>query len=211
MCGWRRMRMAKPRRKNPGLNVAEASPQGEVFVSILMSFLGEEVWWKALEQTRDKSIIFLIGGSRGCGVLVEGPDCAEEDRWVHRWGFRYNPADLAIIVQMDFTAQRWDPWLNADTTGDMSLIDGPASRRHRVQQQRDWQIGQERDRLQMTVLPEDTAPSTLCGIPMAQIDEVLERNAKKAGDGGHEVGMIRRAGETTETELLLGGDFPIVD
>lgn len=202
--------MAKPRRKHPGFNVAEASPQGEVFVSILRGFLGEEVWWKALEQTKDKSIIFLVGGSRGQGVLVEKPEMAEEDLWVHQWGFRYEPEDIGVVVQMDYLAYRWDPWLHADITGDRSLVDGPAGRRRRVQEQRDWETGKERDQYRMTVVPAEAAAKTVCGIGLEEIEAVLERHAGK-DEGGQEVGMIRPASDATVDQRLVDGDFPLVD
>lgn len=202
--------MARPRRKNPGFNVAEGSPQGEVFMSVLMSFVGEEVWWKALDQTGDKSVIFMVGGSRGHGVLVETAERAEEDRWVHAWGFRYEPADLGVVVQMDFCAHRWDPWLHAQLTGDRTLLDAPASRRRRVQESRNWQTGQERDQYRMAVLPKDAAARSLCGISMEEIEAILERHAEQEGESGREVGMIRPAG-TADNEMLLATDIPLVD
>jgi hypothetical protein len=202
--------MAKPRRKHPGFSVAEGSPQGEVFISILMSFLGDEVWWKALEQTRDKTVIFLVGGSRGWGVLVERAERAEEDRWVHTWGFRYEPEGLGMVVQMDYRAHRWDPWLHAGLTGDRSLLEAPVSRRHRVQEARSWQTGRERDQYRMTVLPKDAAAPSVCGIALEEIEAVLERRAEQDGEGGHEVGMIRPAG-SDDSGVLLVGEFPVVD
>ncbi len=204
--------MAKPRRKHPGLNVAEGSPQGEVFVSILMSFLGEEMWWKALEQTEAKSIVFLVGGSRGNGVLVEKHERAEDDAWVHQWGFRYEPEGLGVIAQMEFCAHRWDPGLYAEISGDRSLLEQPASDRRRVQEQKSWEVGRERDRLQMTVLPRETPSMMVCGIPMSEIEEIVERHAEKTGEGGREVGMIRSSSEDAiEKERLLSGNFPLVD
>lgn len=204
--------MAKPRRKHPGLHVAEGSPQGEVFVSILMSFLGEELWWKAVEQTRDKSIIFAVGGSRGQGVLVEGAEQADGEVWVNRWGFRHEPDSLGVVVQMELTARRWDPWLHAELTGDRTLLQESAGRRRREQELRSWEAGKAGDRLHMTVLPVEGSARVVCGVPLEQIEEVLKRHAEKEGEGAREVGMIRpETGNDWERDWLLGGDFPVVD
>ena len=209
--------MPKPRRKNPGFNSIEDSPQGRLFMGHLMGFLGDELSWKALEQTREKSTVFLVGGSRAWGVLVETVERAEEDRWVHRWGFRYYPGGADVAVQIELLAHRWDPWLHAELTGDRSILDGPRARRYKLQERRDWEIGRERDQYRLEVLPRLLSQPTLCGVSIETIDLLLNRYAKEEGAGyveeaDEEAAPADHSGSGSRgAELLLRGDFPVVD
>ncbi len=203
--------MTKPRRKHPAFNVIDASPQGEVFLSIMMSFLGEEVWWKPLERTADRSVVFLIGGSRGSGILVQSAEKAEGDRWVRRWGFRYEPADLGVVVHMELVANRWDPWLHAQITGDSSIVDGPVGRRRRLTDERDEEIGREHDQYRMTVLSGESSPRVLCGLPMEEIEAILESHTEDREDGRDVDVIAPEAPDVPVDESLLRGHFPLVD
>jgi len=183
-----------------------------MFISMIRGFLGDEVWWKALEQTRDKSVVFLMGGTRGWGVLVEMHGQQEQDGWVHSWGFRHEPQGSGVVVQMEYIAHRWDPWLYADRTGDRSLVEGPASRRYKLQGRKDWELGRDRDQCRTTVLPKATSQPTLAGIPVVAIESLLEIYAAEQGLEDAGVTAVEPdAVEPWEKEMLLGMPFPVVD
>ena len=81
-----------------------------------------------------------------------------------------------------------------------------------MQEQKDWEMGKERDHFQMTVLPKESSAGLVCGVALRQIEEAVRGFAVQDGEGGREVGMIRATGsEGWEREMLLRGEFPVVD
>lgn len=64
----------------------------------------------------------------------------------------------------------------------------------------------------MTVLPKKGSAKTVCRVAVRQIEEAVRGFAVQDGEGGREVGMIRATGsEGWEREMLLRGEFPVVD
>ncbi|GEM_PF-4053162 len=150
---------------------------------------------------------------RCCSILaVEMYGQEEQDGWVHNWGFRHEPSGLGSVVQMEYVAHRWDPWLYADRTGDRSLVEGPASRRYKVQGRRDWELGRDWDQCRVTVLPKATSQPTLAGIPVVAIESLLEIYVAEQGMEGTGVGAAEAdVVESWEKGMMLGGQFPVVD
>lgn len=167
--------MPKPKPKMPHLNMVMDSPQGTLFMHMLLWMVGPDLSWVPLERTKDKHDIFLLSGTNGSGVLVEAQECAEHECWRHQWGFRGLVPDAAGVIQVEMLAHRWDPWLSASKTGDHSLIEGPLHRRLEVERQKNREIGAQRDRVHIVWLPQADTPRELAGLPSETVDRILRK------------------------------------
>jgi hypothetical protein len=169
--------MAKPRRKHPGIGSIEESPQGRYCLMEVCWVLGTEAFaYRALERLKDGTHIFLIGGPRGRGLLVERKEKGLGSGWRSRYGIIVEPDSGPVVWHMDLFIHRWDPWLHAEVSGDTSLLEAPARERRRFRDVMRRESGRRQDRLVTRVLPFDVVPRRVAGIPRDVIDGVLAKH-----------------------------------
>ncbi len=175
--------MSKPRRKHPGVNIIEESPQGRQFIALCHSVLGDgPISYQPLERLKDGSHLFLLAGPRATGILVEGKEQALGGEWRTRWGLLLEVPGSPTTVQIGLVTYRWDPWLYAKRTGDATVRDSPTTERRRVTDALRAESGSRKDRMIMRIIPWDRPPRTVAGISRSTIDEVREKHGL-AGSG----------------------------
>ena len=166
--------MPKPRRKHPGFNSLMGSGPGRAFYAIMDGLLGAPLKAVALERTREEQHVFRLDGSEHGGLFIETKERAEEDYWVREHGFLFQP-EAARVWFATCTTYRWDPWLAAKLSGDRSLIEGPITRRYKVQAEKDEDLGKWRDRIELLFVPVNEAPSHLCGVSLNYLGDTQAR------------------------------------
>lgn len=181
--------MTEFHRKHPDFSSAEGSPQGEMLMSLLCAFLGERLWWKPVGETPAESAVFLVGGSRAWGVLVEMKERVDGDGWLLEWGFRYEAVSFGVVVQMDFVAHR-----------------------SRVHEEMDWDRGKAADRLKVVVLPRSEAQGALCDLPVEAVEQIMRGHAPAESQGAQQYAVVvTRPGDGTPAMEMVRGDYPLVD
>jgi hypothetical protein len=169
--------MAKPRRKHPSICTMEESPQGAYCVALLNGVVGDEIFsYRALETLKDGTHIFVVGGRRGRGILVERKGKAVGNEWLCRFGVIAEQFHSPVVWHMDLAVWRWDPWLHAEATGDSTVRDSKPAERRRVSAALREDTGRRKDRLVTRVLPVDVIPRRVAGLPRGLIDEILARH-----------------------------------
>lgn len=165
--------MAKPRRKHPGWNIIEESPQGGQFIALCHSILGDgPIRYRPLERLKDGSHVFQLSGPRTMGVLVEGKERALGSEWRTQWGFLVDVPGSPTTFQIDLVTFRWDPWLHAKRTGDATVRDSTPTKRRRVTDALRATGGSRQDRMIVRILPWDRPPRTVAGVIRSTIDEI---------------------------------------
>ncbi len=165
--------MAAPRRKHPGWNTIEESPQGRQFIALCQSVLGEgPIRYRPLERLKDSSHVFKLSGPRATGMLVEARGREVGSEWRTQWGFLLEVHGSPTTFQVDLVTFRWDPWLHAERTGDATVRDSTPAKRRRVSDALRATGGSRKDRMVVRILPWDRPPRTVAGVARATIDEI---------------------------------------
>lgn len=176
--------MAKPRHQHPGLSIMEESPQGQFFLTLWQSALGEDpLRYSAIEALPDGTHVFLVAGSRGWATLVQRKSVAQGNEWYYRWGMLFEPSWSPVSWQLELTAYRWDPFLQAEVNGDATVRDSPPRKRRRITRALRAEGGARKDWLRLRVSPCDRPLMRVAGIPREVVDRVLDKHGMRGGVG----------------------------
>lgn len=175
--------MAKPRRTHVPIHIIGESPQGDHFLRLWQAALGTDTLrYRALERLKDGSHLFLLDAPAAWAVLVDRREEARGPDWLHRYAILFEPSWSPVTWQVELTAYRWDPWLQADVTGDATVRESPAAQRRRVTDALRAEGGSRQDRLILRILPFDRPARRVAGVPRDVIDRVLAKHGLRGGD-----------------------------
>jgi hypothetical protein len=155
----------EPRRKHFGHGDIARSAQGRAMLAMLQAYLGTGVSYTPVAFVRPDAHVFMLQGWRGHALLVERAPTREGSVWVGVTAARLGDAARGPALNVELTTHTWDPWLEAECTGDRSIIDGPRRARYRLQDARTAEVAGRRDRLEVTCVPHGVASTTLAGLP----------------------------------------------
>jgi hypothetical protein len=103
-------KIGRPGRKHVQFNSIEESPEGQHFITQLVSLVGPPDI-VPLGKVRNTHV-FAAFGPKGRALIAEKPDQQpESDRWRSLTAFR---TDMADPVEVSIEMIRWDPWLAFD-------------------------------------------------------------------------------------------------
>jgi hypothetical protein len=169
----------KPRRKHPALDSLVQSPQGLQFLRAIAPYIGFELEYEPVEQTRDGATIFRLSAGERPAVLVITKEQPDGSLWRHEWGLRAIMAD-GIVMEAHLTGYRWDPWLHESHTGDSTVLQLPNKRRRKLTDERSAAAGAARDILTCTWYPAAHMSEPLLGVPAGVLNRWLEPEAPSA-------------------------------
>ena len=138
--GWEVISLAKPRRRHPGWNIYEVSPQGEEYAQALVELLGRDLEATPLAY-HAPAHVFLLSGQGGAGLLVDLQESREGECWRHEAGFRVVTSEQ--MVEGHLTATRWRAWLAVPE----AEVRGATAVQKRAWDARTAEIAAERDSL----------------------------------------------------------------
>jgi hypothetical protein len=122
--------VAKPRRTHVPIHIIGESPQGDHFLRLWQAALGTDTLrYRALERLKDGSHLFLLDAPAAWAVLVDRREEARGPDWLHRYAILFEPSWSPVTWQVELTAYRWDPWLQADREGEPRSPAPPGDRR----------------------------------------------------------------------------------
>jgi hypothetical protein len=194
--------MAKPRRKHPGVNSIEESPQGRHLLALWELLTGQEdLSWTPIEALKNGTTVFLLAGPEGAALLLEAKERAVGEEWLHEYALYYEDEGSGTIWLAKLEAYRWDPWLHAKETGDSSIAEAPAHKRRALSRERRQAGAVTKDRLSLAIVPAHQPPAEVVGVTSDSLRQVLEKHRVTLGPGG---AIVSRPRSSADREPYTG-------
>jgi hypothetical protein len=167
--------LAKPKRKHPVFRIVEPSLQQQHFVDTIRSALGGLRYQPLELLSASRAHVFLLHGERGWGLFVEPVGEREQGGiWRQRYGFlQIEPASPRLHAE--FLSRSWDPWTEAQETGDESLTAGPRKQLYAARNERNRVLAQD-DEVTVDWLAGAQQPGCVAGIAVADIAGLVEKH-----------------------------------